>query len=304
MLSVLRLSPMGAAIAGIYGVVSTLDQVNAFFDEHIERLKTSDNKMIACTGRVLEGAKFGFGLGYMGSIAILAVGQLLLGNTLAAVTVVGGALTLTNPIAITCAAVGAVYYGWAALTEEERSGIVDRLAQGLEMGTELIRSLISYAIRTTNELLSSKQLQEFKTFIATQAAQFGKSLYDVTHQMADFVKGTAIKAGDLTGHALTSASSAVKGAARLAGQAAEDTASKVGQLTGKAVESTAAAVKTAASSVGHAAEKTATTAKDTAKAVGRAATLVSKRSGPVVPGLPLVSTVEFKQTDGSPDKTP
>ena len=304
MLSVLRLSPMGAALAGIYGVVNTVEQVNSFFNEHIERLKASDNKIIASTGRVLEGAKFGFGLGYAASIAILAAGQLLLGNTLAAVAVVGGAVAMTNPIAMTCAAVGAVYYGWAALTEQERSAIVDRLAEGLEMGTELIRSLISFAIRTTNELLSSKQLQEFKTFIANQAAQFGKSLYDVTHQMADFVKGTAIKAGDLTGQALTNASSAVKGAARLTGQAAEDTASRVGQLTGKAVESTAAVVKTAASSVGHAAERTANTAKNTAKLVGRAATSVSKRSGPVVPGLPIMSTVEFKDRDGSAGKTP
>lgn len=304
MLSVLRLSPMAAALAGIYGVVSTVDKVNSFFNEHIERLKASDNKIIASTGRVLEGAKFGFGLGYAGSIAILAAGQLLLGNTLAAAAVVVGAVTMTNPIAMTCAAVGAVYYGWAALTENERSAIVDRLAQGLEMGTELIRSLISFAIRTTNELLSSKQLQEFKTFIANQAAQFGKSLYDVTHQMADFVKGTAIKAGDLTSQALTSASSAVKGAARLASQAAEDTATKVGQLTGKAVESTSSAVKTAALSMGDAADKTTTSAKDTAKAVGRAAKLVATRSGSVAPNLPLVSTVEFKDVGTSLDKSP
>lgn len=303
MLSVLRLSPMGAAVAGIYGVVGTLAQVNTFFNEHIERLKASDNKIIASTGRVLEGAKFGFGLGYAGSIAILAAGQLLLGNTLAAVAVVGSAAVVANPIAMTCAAVGAVYYGWAALTEEERSAIVDRLAEGLEMGTELIRSLISFAIRTTNDLLNSKQLQEFKTFIANQAAQFGKSLYDVTHQMADFVKGTAIKAGDLTGQALTSASTAVKDAARLAGQAAGDTATKVGQLTGKAVESTSSVVKTAASSVSHAAEKTANTAKGTAKAVGRAATLVAKRSGPLGSGLPHASTVEFKDVDADPKKT-
>jgi hypothetical protein len=299
MLSVLRLSPMGAAIGGIYGVVGTLAHVNSFFNEHIERLKASDNKIIASTGRVLEGAKFGFGLGYAGSIAILAAGQLLLGNTLAAVAVVGSGMVVANPIAMTCAAIGAVYYGWAALTEEERSAIVDRLAEGLEMGTELIRSLISFAIRTTSDLLSSKQLQEFKTFIANQAAQFGKSLYDVTHQMADFVKGTAIKAGDLTGQALTSASTAVKDAARFAGQAAGDTATKVGQLTGKAVESTSSAVKTAASSVSHAAEKTASTAK----AVGRAATLVAKRPGPLVAGVPVVSTVEeFKELGYGPEK--
>ena len=41
MLSVLRLSPMAAALAGIYGVVSAVDQVNSFFNEHIERLKAS-----------------------------------------------------------------------------------------------------------------------------------------------------------------------------------------------------------------------------------------------------------------------
>ena len=39
-------------------------------------------------------------------------------------------------------------------------------------------------------------------------------------------------------------------------------------------------------------------------ALGRAATLVSMRSGPALPGLPLMSTVEFKDVDGSPEKTP
>ena len=45
--------------------------------------------------------------------------------------------------------------------------------------------------------MSSKQLAEFKEIIKTQAAQFGKTLYDVTHAVGDLVKGAAEKAGDL-----------------------------------------------------------------------------------------------------------
>ena len=63
-------------------------------------------------------------------------------------------------------------------------------------------------------------------------------------------------------------------------------------------------MKTAASSMSHAAEMTASTAKDTAKAVGRAATLVGKRPGPLPLGLPHVSTVEFKAGDSGQQETP
>ena len=227
------LAPITIAIKVLYGIgkaavgaAQTASSINDFLDQHIADLKRSDNPTIACTGRVLEAAKLGFGLGYIGSIAIIATGQLLLGNSLAAAGAVATGVTLTNPIAMTCAAMGAIYYGWNALTEAERGTILDRLSAGLEMGVELIKSLINFVLGKTKEFLSSKQLTAFKEFIKTQAAQFGKSLYDVTRAVGDLVKGAAEKAGDLAGQAVD-----------LTSQVARKTAGLASDAAGKAVDS-------------------------------------------------------------------
>jgi hypothetical protein len=225
------LAPMTLAIRALYGmgkvVAEAAQDINSFMDRHIADLKRSDNPTIASTGRVLEAAKFGFGLGYMSSVAIIATGQLLLGNGLAgAVGTVATGVTLTNPIAMTCAAVGAIYYGWDALTDKERAAILDRLSAGLAMGVELIKSLVALVIRMTKEFLSSKQLAEFKEFIKTQAAQFGKTLYDVTHAVGDLVKGAAEKAGDLAKKTAELASDA-------AGKVADSASDVANVVTGK-----------------------------------------------------------------------
>lgn len=235
------LAPMALAIRALYGMgkaaAEAAQDINSFLDRHIADLKQSDNPTIASTGRVLEAAKFGFGLGYVSSMAIIATGQLLLGNGLAAAGTVAAGVTLTNPIAMTCAAVGAIYYGWDALTDKERAAILDRLSVGLEMGVELIKSLVDFVIRMTKEFLSSKQLAEFKEFIKTQAAQFGKTLYDVTHAVGDLVKGAAERAGDLAGQAVDLTSAVARKTAGLASDAAgkvADSASDVANVvTGK-----------------------------------------------------------------------
>ncbi len=221
------LAPMTIAIQVLYGMSKTVHAVgsaaagiNDYLDRHISELKQSDNPTIASTGRVLDAAKFGFGLGYMSSIAIIATGQLLLGNSLSAVGAVVSGVTLTNPIAMTCAAVGAIFYGWNALSDKERDAIVDRLSVGLEMGIELIKSLVDFVVRKTREFLSSKQLAEFKEFIKTQAAQFGKTLYAVTHTVGDLVRGAAEKASDLAVQAADLTSAAAKKTAGLASDAA------------------------------------------------------------------------------------
>lgn len=243
------LSVMAQAIKGLYQIVGA---VNDYIDEHIATLKQSPNPTIACTGRVLEAARYGFGLGYMTSIAVIAVGQVLMGNTFAAGgTVVTGAL-LINPVAMTCAAVGAIYYGWNALTDKERAEILERLTAGLEMGVELIRSLIDFVIRTTKELLNSKQLVEFKEFIKTQAAQFGKSLYDITHKVGDLAKGAAEKAGELAERAFEVTTLAMKdgadtawAAGTAASTATAGAAKRTGRAASGAVDATVSATKRA-----------------------------------------------------------
>ena len=183
-------SAIVTAIKGIYGIAV---EINDFIDKHIDEMKVSENPTIARTGRVLDAAKYGFGLGYASSVIIISVGQLLLGNTLAAATSVVAAATLTNPIAMTCAAFGAIYYGWNALSDVERNEILEKISNGLNVGIELIKSILRFIREKTDELLDSKNMQELKKYIAETAAVFGKSLYSVTHQIVDMA-ATAINA--------------------------------------------------------------------------------------------------------------
>lgn len=176
------LSGMAQAIGGLYGVVGDM---NTWMDRHIQDMQASDNVTISRTGKVLEGAKLGFCLGYTVPVTVIAVGQFLLGNTLAAVATIGSAGTFTNPIAMTCAAVGAIYYGWNALSDDERADALDKLSKGLEVGIELIKSVIRYVVEGLSALMSSKHLAEFKEFISDGAKRFGKTLYDVTHDVTD-----------------------------------------------------------------------------------------------------------------------
>jgi hypothetical protein len=177
-------SPIAAAIGAMYGVVT---DINDYFDEHIADMRRSANTTIERTGRVLEAAKYGFGVAYLSSVIIIAVGQVLLGNTFAAIITVATAATLTNPIAMTCAAIGAIIYGWNALSDEERNDILGKLSKGLEIGVEFIRSIVNFVIRTAKELMDSKVLKDLKKFITEKAALFGRSLSDVTHSTVDTI---------------------------------------------------------------------------------------------------------------------
>jgi gas vesicle protein len=200
MIAVSSLSPFALAIKSLYGVAVEL---NAFIDEHIESMKSSANSTISRTGSVLEGAKYGFGLGYMSSVIIIAGGQLLLGNTLAAVSEVATAAALSNPMAMTCAAVGAIYFGWNALSDQERESILEKLSEGVQVGKELIKSVFAYVINWFKSVNDSVFLKELKDDIRDVAVIFHKSLSDVTKSAADTadeifktVSETASKIGD------------------------------------------------------------------------------------------------------------
>ncbi len=176
------LNAMTEAIRSIYRIANDLDD---YFDKHIAEMKGSDNPAVSRTGRVLEMAKFGFGLGYITPVIIISVGQMLLGNPWAAVTTVVTAATLTNPVAMTCAAIGAIYYGWGALSDVERNEILAKLSEGLQGGIELIRSMVRFVIDTVDELRKSKNFDELKNYVGSAARLFGKSLADVTHKTRD-----------------------------------------------------------------------------------------------------------------------
>jgi hypothetical protein len=182
------ISPIAQAIAALYGAVQGL---NEFVNDHIDQMKRSSNPMIERTGRILEGVKFGFGLGYLSTVAVMAAGQMLLGNTLTALSTAATVATLSNPIAMTCAAVGAILYGWNALSEAERRATLDALARGLDIGVELVRSIIAFVLESAREVIGAKLLKEFKTCIGDKAALFGRSLSDVTHLTVDALADAA-----------------------------------------------------------------------------------------------------------------
>ncbi|CAM5797795.1 hypothetical protein [Rhizobacter fulvus] len=188
----LAFAPIVTAIKALYGIAT---DVNAFIDKHIEEMKASANPTVSRTGRVLEMAKLGFGLAYVSSVTIIAVGQFLLGNTLAALSTMATAATLSNPIAMACAAIGAIVYGWTALSDQERNDILAQLSSGLEIGIQLIKSIIAFVIAQTKEMFDSKFTKDLKAFISDQAALFGRSLSDVTHLTVDMISdaGLAIK---------------------------------------------------------------------------------------------------------------
>ena len=262
------LSGMAKAIYGLYGMVNS---INDFIDVHIDKMKASDNSTVSQTGQVIESAKYGFGLGYVSSVVIIATGQYLLGNTLAAVGTVASAVAFTNPIAMTCAAVGAIYYGWSALSEKERDAILGNLTKGLELGAELIKSIIQFLITKTKELVSAKSIAEFKNYIKTYASRFGKSLYDVTGKVADLVVGAAemvgeitVRAGNLTAAAAGSTTTALKLALDKTGEAASSAAGatssalkvacdKTGEAAFSVADSTSSALKDAYDRTGDAA---------------------------------------------------
>jgi hypothetical protein len=263
------LSSMAKAIQALYGMAV---DVNEYLDQHIKDMTGSDNPTISRTGRILEMAKLGFGIGYITPVAIIAVGQLLLGNPLTAISTVATAATFTNPIAMTCAAIGAIYYGWGALSETEREETLEKLSSGLEIGTELIKSMVNFIINKTKELLSSKNIEEITKYIESAAALFGKSLGDVTHKLSDVVSdtfdvfkkksGVAMKK---TFEAATEACSAVGSGVDMLKDKVGDAAVKTQSLASEAIQAVSSTVSRTTENTQIRTEKTSQKANDVSK---------------------------------------
>ena len=213
-------NPIVDAIKALYGVTSG---INTFIDDHLKKLKEHANETISATGRVLESAKAGFGIGYITPLVLTATGQLLLGNNLAAISTVASGLAFSNPLAMTCAAIGAIYYGWQALTEDEKNAILNRLTQAFEVGAELIKSMISYVITSLSSTFSKENITEFKNFIASAAANFGKTLSDITRDIKDKFFEVINRVGD----AINDASTTVKEGAEKTKDSVKETFDKM-----------------------------------------------------------------------------
>lgn len=179
---------IGKALALSYGAPLAARGIQSFFNSQFETMKASDNAMVSQSGRVLEATAFGYGIGYVTPVAIIAAGQLILGNPLGAVGTVGSAIILSNPIAATCAAAGALIYGYSALTDYERERLLESIADGLEVGKQLIASIIDFFIGEMHKALDSNALAQLKAEVAKYAIALGGSIADVTRALIDRVQ--------------------------------------------------------------------------------------------------------------------
>ena len=140
-------------------------------------------------------------MGYLGSVIIIATGQLLLGSAPAALITAASAAVLMNPVATTCAAIGAIFYGWQALNDEEKDEILNQLAQGFETGKEIIRSLVEFTANKMKEFSEgswSKSLKEklsdWGDDISSWVGNTGESVVDIKDSLIDKL-ATARKRG-------------------------------------------------------------------------------------------------------------
>lgn len=76
------LSPIASVISAMYQITK---DINNGINNLIDDMKQSANVTISRTGKVLEGAKSGFAIGYVTPLAVIAVGQFILGNPLTVV---------------------------------------------------------------------------------------------------------------------------------------------------------------------------------------------------------------------------
>ncbi|MBK9003077.1 MAG: hypothetical protein IPM67_06650 [Sphingomonadales bacterium] len=183
-----RAGKMAADLALSYGASAVSSKaLSSFFTGHVGAMQTSDNEMIARTGRVLEAVTVGYGLGYVAPVAVIAAGQLMLGNPLGAAKTVGTAAIGMNPAAATCAAMGAIYFGYNALSEAEREDFLNKLETGLSIGRELIKSILAFAISCLASMLNSELIKKLRGYVVEYATQFGTSIAAITKSLSDNV---------------------------------------------------------------------------------------------------------------------
>jgi hypothetical protein len=130
---------------------------------------------------------------------------------------------------MTCAAIGAIYYGWGALSDVERNEMLAKLSKGLEIGIELINAMVRFVVETTKGLLDSKNFEEMKKYIGSAASVFGKTLSDVTHKFSDVVSDTFVVVKKKTGEAVTKTGELAGEIAVKGGEAIDKTAEVASQ---------------------------------------------------------------------------
>lgn len=151
--------------------------------QHIDTLKGMDNALANRCGLVLESASLGFGIGAELGLVVLGLGQAILGNPLTAPATVAAA----SPVVVTCAAIGAIHYGWNAMSESEREMVAERVGSAFNVGVELVRTLGRFTLDAIKSIMSRQNFEELKKYVRVAAATFGNRLSDVTHKLTDRV---------------------------------------------------------------------------------------------------------------------
>lgn len=191
---------------GIYGVKDKSDDArNRFVHKHIAMLESAENEVVARSGFVLRRANEGFGLGYRVPMALIAMGHALLGIDLS----LAAPAMASNPVALTCAAVGAIYYGYAALNEVERQAINQRVAEAFSFGAELVQSIVKYCVETLKSILDSEGFAYLKNLVSEYATSFGLTISDITMSITDRIATLAASTSQEAGRLVSSAASSV-----------------------------------------------------------------------------------------------
>lgn len=188
-------------LSKLYGFVGS---AASFAVEHIDTLKTAENVLANRCGQVLEAANVGFGMGAETALILIGVGQGLLGNPLTG----AAALAASNPIVMTCAAIGAIHYGWKAMSTKEQEALLTNVSAAFKVGVEFIRSITRFAFELIQTLMSRENFGELKKLVATAAAAFGRHLVDVTGAVSDRIAEGAKYVSVVAGTAARSAGGA------------------------------------------------------------------------------------------------
>lgn len=188
-----------SALSQLYGFGASAAR---FAVEHIETLKQADNLLAARCGHVLEAANAGFGVGGETALVLIGVGQTLLGNPLA-----GGAVLVAahNPVVMTCAAIGAIHYGWKAMNDREREALLRSVGTAFDVGIELVRSIASFAYNLIQKLMSKENFAELKRMVTGVAKVFGRHFSDVSRLLSDRIREAAGAVGSTVGGAASAA---------------------------------------------------------------------------------------------------
>ena len=155
----ISVSPLMDAIRAIYGTASSL---NDFINDHIEALKRSEDLTICRVGHVLA----------------------------AALTAVAASISMAvSPVAITCAAVGAIWMGWSALKADEKARILDVVTSGLSLAVGVVTAIVDFVIAQAQSLFGRPQMAVLRKMVQDEAEAFGRTLSQVTGKTVDAVKG-------------------------------------------------------------------------------------------------------------------